>query len=124
VTFRQVSRHLRLAIAVVLLLAVAGMTLSGGVNQLPRARMPGQMVETVVQLACGVLSLSSVLTCFWWHRWGRPIRAAWTVSLVTAASLSALVWGPPSATIAVVFFGVALLLAEAVGWALRTGLAP
>ena len=91
---RPVVRHILLAGWTLLLLALAWGALSGGLGQLPRSRTIGQQVETAVQLACGLLSLLTVCTCFWRRRWGPPVRTVWAISLVAAAGLSALVWGP------------------------------
>lgn len=64
-----------------------------------------------------------MVTCFRWRRWSRPVFFAWTISLVSAASLSSLVWGPPMLLIALAFAVVALLFALAIRWLLRAGLA-
>ena len=106
-----------------LLLAVAWAALSGGLSQLPRSLTIGQQVETGMQLACGLLSLLSVLTCFRWRRWNRSVLVAWTISLMTAAGLSSLVWGPPMLSIGLAFGAGALLLALVIIWLLRVGLA-
>ena len=76
-----------------------------------------------MQLACGLLSVLSVLTSFLWRRPGPSIRAAWAISLATAAGLSSVVWGPPSLIIGLVFAAGALLLALAIIRLLRAGLA-
>jgi hypothetical protein len=120
---RPAVRHLLLAVALLLLLAVAWVAVSGGLRQLPRYRTIGQQVETVVQLACGLLSLLSMLTCFRWRRWHRPVLVTWTISLMTAAGLSSLVWGPPMPAIGLAFAAAALLFALAINWLLRAGLA-
>ena len=101
------------------LLWLAWQTLSGAFRQLSRSRTLGQKVETVTQLECGLLSLLVVLTCFRGRRWAAPVRTLWSISLVAAAGLSALVWGPPMPHIAVLFVAISLLLARAVLWALR-----
>ena len=116
-------RRFLLAGAALLLLTVAWETLSGGLHQLPRSVTFGQQVETAVQLACGVLSLLSVLTSFWWRRWGPPVLAAWAVSLSAAAGISSLVWGPPSLSVGLVFAAGSLLIAVAIIRLLRAGLA-
>lgn len=118
-----VVRRLLLASGTLLLIAVAWAALSGGLHQLPRSRTLGQGVETTVQLACGLLSLLSVLTCFRWRRWGPPVLAAWAISLTTAAGISSVVWGPASLLVGLVFAAGALLLALAIIWLLRAGLA-
>jgi hypothetical protein len=105
-----------------LLAALAWGTLSGGVRQIPQSHTLGQRLETGVQLACGVLSLLSVLTCFWWRRTRSATFTAWTVSLVTTAFLSSLVWGPPSLLVGLTFAALSLLVARAIIWLLRAGL--
>jgi len=118
----HVSRHTLLAAAMLLLVILAWMTLSSGLDQIPRSRTFGQRVETIAQLACGVLSLASAVTCLRWRRWGAQIRAAWAASLTTAAGLSSLVWGPPSLLVGLVFAAAALLLALGVIRLVRAGL--
>lgn len=120
---RPIVRRALLAAAILLLVTVAWVTLSGGLHQVPRSHTLGRRVETAAQLACGLLSVLSVLTCFRWRRWAPPIRAAWAISLATVGFLSSLVWGPPSWSIALVFAAVALLVALATMWLLRAGLA-
>lgn len=122
-SLRPGVRRFLLAGAELLLLIVAGETLSGGLHQLPRSVTFGQQVETAVQLACGVLSLLGVLTSFWWRRWGPPVLAAWAVSLSAAAGISSLVWGPPSLSVGLVFAAGSLLIAVAIIRLLRAGLA-
>ena len=91
----------------------------GALEQLPRAQNLGQRVETAIQLACSLLSLLAVVTCFWWQPWALVARAGWAVSLAITTGLSALVWGPPMLGIALLFAAVALLLALALNRALR-----
>jgi len=105
-----------------LLAAIAWGTLSGGLRQIPESRTLGQRVETGVQLACGVLSVLSLLTCFWWRRTRSATLTAWTVSLVTTAFLSSLVWGPPALLVGLGLAALTLLVARAIIWLLRTGL--
>jgi hypothetical protein len=116
---RTIVRRMVLAGATLLLVVLAWGALSGGIRQLSRPLTTGQQVETVVQLACGVLSLLVVLTAFRLRQWAGPVRAAWTITLVMAAGLSGLVWGPPMPLLALLFAAAALLLALAVDRALR-----
>ena len=120
---RPVVRRILLTGATLLLVTVAWMALSGGLRQIPRSRTFGQRVETTVQLACGILSLLSVLTCFRWRRWGPPVLVAWAISLATAAGVSSVVWGPPSLIIGLVFATGTLLMALGIIWLVRAGLA-
>lgn len=103
---------LRLCVSI-LVLALAWEALAGGWDQLPRARTVGQIAETWIQMACGVLSLGVVATCFRGGAWVRPVRAAWAASLALTAGLSALVWGPPMPGMALVFVAFALFMAWA-----------
>lgn len=120
-TLRLVGRRLLLVVAVACLLVVAWATISGGLRQLDRARTLGQRVETGVQLACGLLSLLTVLTAFVRRRWGPGVGAAWSIALATAAGLSSLVWGPPSVSVGLVFAALTLLLALGIVRLLRIG---
>jgi hypothetical protein len=123
VSLRPFARRILLVCAILLLLTIAWATLSGGLRQLPRSQTLGQQLETAVQLACGALSLLSVVTCFRWRSRGPAVRSAWAASLAAAAGLSAVVWGPPSLMVALVFSAGALLLALAIIWLQRKGLA-
>ena len=110
-----------LACTLLFLIWLAWKALSGGFRQLPRSHTAGQKVETVLQLECGVLSLLVALTCFWRRpTWAPVVRTLWAISLASAAGLSSLVWGPPMPLIAVLFVAVALFVARAIQWALRT----
>jgi hypothetical protein len=111
---RSAARRIILISTILLLLAVAWVVLSGGLSQLPRSRTIGQQVETTVQLACGLLSLLSAVTCFYWHRLRRVVRAAWIISLTATAGMSSVVWGPPMLTVGLAFAAGALLVALAI----------
>ena len=120
---RSVVRRILLAGGVLILIIVAWGTLTGGLRQMPRSGTTGQRFETAVQLACGLLSLLSTLTCFQWRRWGSRVRAAWAISLAITAGASSVVWGPPDPLVGLVFAAAALLVALAADRLLRAGLA-
>jgi hypothetical protein len=120
---RPIARRVLLVCSMLLLLALAWGALAGGLRQWSSSHTPGQQVETAAQLMCGILTLLVVLTCFAARRVAGPVRVVWTVSLVTAAGLSSLVWGPPMPLIALLFALVAFLVAWSITWALRTALA-
>ena len=120
-TFSVVRRVAR-ACAVLLLLGLCWWTVSGGLHDLPQARTIGQRVGTAMKLACGLLSVAAAVTRFRWQSWARPVRIAWAVTLTAAAGLAAFVWGPPMPLIALLFAGVALLVAWAIVWALGPAL--
>jgi hypothetical protein len=122
-TRRPIARRVLLVCSMLLLLALAWGALAGGLRQWSSSDTPGQQVETAVQLMCGILSLLVVLTCFTGRQAAGPVRVAWAVSLVTAAGLSSLVWGPPMPLIALLFALLASLAAWSITWALRTALA-
>ncbi len=107
--------------AALFLIWLAWQALAGGLRQARRARTPGQKVETVVQIECGLLSLLVALTSFWRPRWAGPARVLWSVSLAGAAGLSGLVWGPAMPGVAALFAGLALLVARGVIWILHEG---
>ena len=116
---RLVVRRGLQAGAALVLLALGWRALSGGVRQMPRARTPGQKVETLVQVVNGLLGFLALAASFQPRRWGAPLRRAWGVTLASAAGLSALVWGPPMPKVALFFTGLALLAARGVERALR-----
>jgi hypothetical protein len=116
--FRRVIRRSVLVGALLVLAAVACGTLIGAVQQLPRAESLGQRVETAIQIACSLLSLLAIVTCFWQRRRARAIRTGWAVSLAITTGLSALVWGPPMLGVALLFAAGTLLIASALNWAL------
>ncbi len=116
----QVStvRRLLCAAAVLLLLALAWWTIAGGLRNLTHTTSIGQWVETVIQLACGLLGVVLVVTRFWSRSLARPVRLAWGATLAAWAGLSALVWGPPRLHVALLFVVIALLMAWVLVWAL------
>lgn len=114
----SVARRLLSACAALLLLALTWWTISGGLHDVPQSRTLGQQVETTVRLACGLLSLATVVTCVTWRALARRVRISWAVTLATSVGLSALVWGAPQPHVALLFVVVALLLAWGIVWAL------
>jgi peptidoglycan/LPS O-acetylase OafA/YrhL len=117
-----VTRRIVLVCTVLFLIVLAWAAILGGLRQLPRSVTTGQRVETVVQLACGALSLLVVFTCFRLTRWAARVRTAWAASLVVVAGLSSLVWGPPMFLTGLVFAVTALIVALIVIHALRSAL--
>ena len=117
-----VVQRVLLAVAMLFLIVLAWQSLSGGIEQISRSRTIGQQFETIVQLACGLLSLLTIVTCFRWHRWGRLIRYAWAISLTLTAGISSLVWGPPMIGVALAFSVIAVLLSLGIFRVLRARL--
>ncbi|MBI4928937.1 MAG: hypothetical protein HY835_14315 [Anaerolineae bacterium] len=118
---RRMVRHGLLACATAFLVGLAWQALAGGFRQLARSRTPGQQVETVTQIGCGVLSLLVIVTTFWRRHLAQPVRTAWSLSLAASAGLSGLVWGPPMPHIAALLVALAMVLSRAVQWALQSG---
>lgn len=124
------GRHMKLSSAVrriilistiLLLLVLAWVTFSEGLNQIPLSRTIGQVVETIVQIACGLLSLLIAVTCFYWQKLRRPVRLTWLISLILTAGMSSVVWGPPMLMLGLVFAVLAFLVAQGIIWLLRVG---
>ena len=101
-----------------LLVLIAWGAVAGGIRQMPRAFSIGQQLESWIQIVCGALSLTTLITCFWWRRLARPVRIAWAASLGLTAALSPVVWGPPMPLVGLMFAAVAALTA----WAVIAGL--
>jgi len=118
-----VARRIFLAVAVLLLLGLAWTGVSGGVHQVRQSHTPGQWIQTTAQLGYGILSLLSVLTAFRGRRWGPTVLTCWVVSVTIAAGFAAVVWGGTTVGVGLVSAGVSLLVALAIVWLLRAGLA-
>jgi len=117
--FRLFVQRTLLVCVMTFLAVLAWGALTGGVRQFAHSVTLGQQVETIVQLVCGLLSLLTVFTYFWWRKWAMQIRLAWGISLVTAAGLSSLVWGPPMLLTTLLFIFVALFVTLIIIWALQ-----
>ena len=98
-----IARRIILICSILILVLIAWVSITGGVKQLPHSLTIGQKVETILQLACGLLSLATVITCFTWPRIRRTIRIAWSISLTLTAGISSIVWGPPMIFVGVLF---------------------
>jgi len=114
-------RRILLAVMVVLLLFLAWTGLSGGVRDFPNAENVGQTVQSLAQIAYGLLSLLTVTTVHWVHRWRRVIRGCWAASVTLAAGLATVVWGDEGVIVGLVSAAAALLIALAILWLLRIG---
>ena len=106
---------------ILLLLALAWALISGGLNQISRSQAIGQAIETIVQIACGLLSLLIVINCFYWQKLRRSIRLVWLISFIMTAGISSVVWGPPMLIVGVIFAALAFLVARAIIWLLQVG---
>lgn len=114
-------RRVLLGIAILLLLTLTWTGLVGGPKQLPEARNAGQMVETIVQILYGILSLLLIVTVFWHRSWSPAIRGSWAVGMTMVAGLSSVVWGGSGWWIGLLAAGAGLLMALVILWLLRAG---
>lgn len=90
---RGYLKRFLLAVAILLLLTLAWSGIQGGVEQLSQSPTPGQTVQTVAQLAFGLLSLLVGASAFRANRFNRIVRSAWVAAVTIAAALAPVVWG-------------------------------
>jgi hypothetical protein len=121
VTSGPVLRRLLLIVAIVLLLALAGTGIRGGIDQLSELHTTGQTVQTALQLVYGVFAILSVVTVFWAQRWNPAMLVSWTIALAFAGGLGATAWGDTSALIGVISGLAAGLVGAGIAWLLRIG---
>ena len=117
-TARLFIRYFLLVCISLFLIWLSLESVAGGIDQFPRSSTAGQHAETLIQFLCGVLSLLTLFSCYWRHKWVKPVRIAWAVSLTMVAGLFSLVWGPPLPLTALAFSATALLIALAILWVL------
>ncbi len=116
---RTVSRLIS-GITVLLFLALAWTGIRGGLDQLSKLILTrGQQVQSVAQLAYGVLSLFSLVVWFWARRWSRPVFIGWAASLALAGGLAAVVWGVWSVGVGLLSGVASFLIAGVMVWLLR-----
>jgi hypothetical protein len=98
--------RLLLAIAILLLLALAYTGIAGGIDQFDQSTHSqytiGQIVQTVLQLVFGVLSLAVLAVWFWARQWSRAVFIAFVASVAWAAGLAPVVWGQSNVIIGIV----------------------
>lgn len=110
-------------IAVLLLLGLAWTGIAGGIDQFDQSTHSeytiGQIMQTALQLAFGVLSAVSVVVWFWARAWSRPVLIAWAASLGLAGGLAPVVWGHSSVGIGIISGIASLLVAWGIAALLR-----
>ena len=120
-----ISRTLS-GIAVLLLLALAYTGIAGGLDQANQSTHSeysiGQIVQTALQLAFGLLSVVSIVVWFWARAWSRPVLIVWAVSVGLAGGLAPVVWGHSSAGIGILSGVASLLIAWGIAALLRVGM--
>ncbi len=121
--YRLIARRALRVLIPLIVLAIACGAFAGVREQFSRADTAGRQIETVIQMAGGLLGLLVVLTCFRGRRAARAVRVTWAASLAATAGLSSLVWGPPMLGIGLLFAGATLLIALGLIRALRVAFA-
>ena len=115
--------RLLLAIAILLLLALAYTGIAGGIDQFdqsPHSRYTiGQIVQTVLQLVFGGLSLTVIAVWFWARQWSRAVFSLFVASVALAGGLAPVVWGQSSVLIGIVSGGASALIAWGIAALLR-----
>ena len=121
----MILRRLLSVIAILLLLALAWTGIAGGIDQAnPSTHSEytvGQIVQTALQLAFGVLSAAATVVWFWARALSRPVLIAWAVSLGLAGGLAPVVWGHSSVGIGIISGIASLLVAWGIAALLRVG---
>ena len=109
--------------AVLLLLALTWLGVSGGIRQIPRSHTPGELIQSVAQLSYGVFSLLGVLTRFRPDRRGRLVLGCWVASMAVAGGFAPVVWGGATVGTGLLSGGAVVLVALGIVWLLRAGFA-
>ena len=121
---RSVSLVL-VGIAVALLLALAYTGIAGAIDQASQSThseyTSGQIVQTALQLAFGLLSVASIGVWFWARGWSRPVLIAWALSLGLAGGMAPVVWGHASVGVGIISGVASLLVAWGIAALLRVG---
>ena len=121
---RTFSRAL-VSLAVALFLALAYTGIAGGIDQFDQSSHDqytiGQIVQTVMQLAFGVLSVASIVVWFWARVRSRPVLIAWALSLGLAGGMAPVVWGHSSVGVGIISGVASLLVAWGIAALLRVG---
>jgi TctA family transporter len=116
------SRYVWRAVAVLVTLIILGLAwtgISGGVNQLPESSSLGQKIQSVTQLAYGILSLVALAAWFLARRWSRVAFTTWEICLAMAAGLAAVVWGDETIVVGVLTGVASFVIGWGIAWVLR-----
>lgn len=114
-------RRVLFGIALLLLLAVAWLGLSGGVHDLPQSTTVSQRTQSVAQLVYGTFALLTAVTAFWGRRWSRFSRGGWILSFALAAGLASIAWGGRTLVIGLLLGAGAAVVASVIIWLLHVG---
>lgn len=105
------GRRLAGALGTLLMLFLAWNGISGGLREFPKADTPGQTVQTVFQLAYGVLAVAVLLTQRVDSRPRRLVRIAWIVAVSLAAGIAPVAWGGTGVVTGIVTFAASATVA-------------
>ena len=89
------------------------------ISQVPESHTPGELAQTLTQLAFGLFALLSLLTVFRGRRWNTVMLGGWTVSVTLAATLASVVWGGTSLPVGLLAGAATLLVGLGMAWLLR-----
>jgi hypothetical protein len=116
-------RRLFLAVALLLLLGLAWTGLRNGYSLLAPAQSVGQKVQAFTQMALGVLGFLVIVTTFRARRWRPLVLTCFAITLSIASGLFVVVWNRSAVFVGLLTGAMALLVAWAIIWLLRKGLA-
>ncbi len=117
-------RRSSLFVAVLLLLGMTWLGISGGVHQVPHSHSLGQWIQTIAQLGYGVLSPVVAVTGLRALLAGRLILGWWILNMMVAGGFAPVVWGGTSWGLGLASAGAAVLLASGIVGLVRVGLGP
>jgi len=116
-------RRLFLAVALLLLLGLAWTGLQNGSSLLAPAQSVGQKVQAFTQMAFGVFGFLGIVTTFQGRRWRPLVLTCFAITLAIASGLFVVVWNRSAVFVGLLTGAMALLVAWAIIWLLRKGLA-
>jgi hypothetical protein len=116
-------RRLFLAVALLLLLGLAWTGLSNGYSLLAPAQSVGQKVQAFTQMALGVFGFLVIVTTFPARRWRPLVLTCFAITLSIASGVLVVVWNRSPVFVGLLTGAMALLVAWAIIWLLRKGLA-
>jgi peptidoglycan/LPS O-acetylase OafA/YrhL len=87
------ARRALFIVATLLLLAAGWLGIQGGIEQWPQSRFAIQRIQTITQLAYGVLSLGVLATLAGPAALTRVTRIAWFIDITVAGGLAPVAWG-------------------------------
>ena len=116
---RLLLRRALFVLVALSLLALAWSGVNGAVDQWRESRTPGQVAQTLTQLAFALFALLSLVTMVWGRRWNRRMCLALTVSLGLAGGLASVVWGGTSVPIGIVAALASAVVGLGITWLAR-----